>query len=185
MASFQDDQGNPLHLTDAHGNPLEVTDEFGNPMYVTGVASSAPAYKQSTTGDIGEHPTSTFAETHPVATGAAGAATAGTAATATGQEHHDSLQEHLRRSGSSSSSSSEDDGQGGRRKKSLKERIKDKFGKHKEEQTPSTATTTGPTTGPTTTSTTTTTGAGVDQPHEKKGFIEKIKEKLPGHHNHP
>lgn len=78
----------------------------------------------------------------------------------------------------------EDDGQGGRRKKSIKDKIKDKLGggKHKDEQTPSTATTTGPTT--TTTTTTTTTGAAADQHHEKKGILEKIKEKLPGHHNH-
>lgn len=60
----------------------------------------------------------------------------------------------------------------------MKDKIKEKLsgGKHKDEQTPSTATTTGPTT--------TTGAAAADQHHEKKGILEKIKEKLPGHHNH-
>nr|CAB3491333.1 unnamed protein product [Digitaria exilis] len=91
----------------------------------------------------------------------------------------------LRRSGSSSSSSSsssEDDGMGGRRKKGLKQKIKEKMpGGHKDNQAQATATgpyggatgTTGGTYAPTAT------GAAA---HEKKGVVEKIKEKLPGGH---
>ena len=74
---------------------------------------------------------------------------------------------------------SEDDGQGGRRKKKgLKEKIKEKFtgGKHKNEEPHHQAHGVG--TGTTTTTTPTTTE------HEKKSMMEKIKEKLPGHHNH-
>uniref|UniRef100_A0A3Q7I6Q6 Dehydrin n=1 Tax=Solanum lycopersicum TaxID=4081 RepID=A0A3Q7I6Q6_SOLLC len=73
---------------------------------------------------------------------------------------------------------SEDDGQGGRRKKKgLKEKIKEKFtgGKHKNEEPHHQAHGVGTRT---TTTTTTTTE------HEKKSMMEKIKEKLPGHHNH-
>ncbi|KAJ1269651.1 hypothetical protein BS78_07G228100 [Paspalum vaginatum] len=68
----------------------------------------------------------------------------------------------LHRSGSSSSSSSsEDDGMGGRRKKGLKEKMP---GGHKaEDQQHATGTTEGT--------------AG-----EKKGIMDKIKEKLPGQH---
>ncbi|KAG2259323.1 hypothetical protein Bca4012_009747 [Brassica carinata] len=176
MAELKDERGNPIHLTDEHGNPVQLTDEFGNPMHIRGVATSTPEYKESVTGNIAEYPTPAGVT---AGTGAAATTAEGVAVgeTTTGQQQHGSLGEHLRRSGSSSSSSSEDDGQGGRRKKSMKDKIKEKFssGKHKDEQTPSTATTTGPTT---------TTGAAVDQPHEKKGILEKIKEKLPGHHNH-
>ncbi|KAJ1262687.1 hypothetical protein BS78_09G128800 [Paspalum vaginatum] len=97
----------------------------------------------------------------------------------------------LHRSGSSSSSSSsEDDGMGGRRKKGLKEKIKEKLpGGHKDNQQNQAAGTGA--------------GAGAygQQGHagisggaagshgtdgtgnsEKKGLMDKIKEKLPGHH---
>ena len=90
----------------------------------------------------------------------------------------------LQRSGSSSSSSSsEDDGMGGRRKKGIKEKIKEKLpGGHKDEQHQTTATGgaygqqghAGMTSG---------TGAhGTQGTGEKKGLMDKIKEKLPGQH---
>ncbi|CAL4981229.1 unnamed protein product [Urochloa decumbens] len=95
----------------------------------------------------------------------------------------------LRRSGSSSSSSSssEDDGMGGRRKKGLKEKIKEKMpGGHTENQGQTATGAYGGTTGYTGTTGTGTTGGTYSPttggPHEKKGVMEKIKEKLPGVH---
>lgn len=68
---------------------------------------------------------------------------------------------------------SEDDGQGGRRKKKgVKERIKETFGAGKQKDTDTTVTEE---------SKTSTTVPG--QEKEKKGIMEKIKEKLPGHHH--
>ncbi|PVH34077.1 hypothetical protein PAHAL_8G133200 [Panicum hallii] len=90
----------------------------------------------------------------------------------------------LHRSGSSSSSSSEDDGMGGRRKKGIKEKIKEKLpGGHKDDQhTTATGGAYGQQghtgmTGTGTGGTYTTEGTG-----EKKGIMDKIKEKLPGQH---
>ncbi|KAF8766056.1 hypothetical protein HU200_007903 [Digitaria exilis] len=107
----------------------------------------------------------------------------------------------LHRSGSSSSSSSEDDGMGGRRKKGIKEKIKEKLpGGHKDDQqgmatggaygqqghTGMTGTGTGATYGQQghTGMTGTGTGAtyGTEGTGEKKGIMDKIKEKLPGQH---
>ncbi|CAM0871921.1 unnamed protein product [Alopecurus aequalis] len=95
----------------------------------------------------------------------------------------------LHRSGSSSSSSSsEDDGMGGRRKKGMKEKIKEKLpGGHKDNQQHM-PTGTGGAYGQHTAAGTdaygqqghagmTGTGTG-----EKKGLMDKIKEKLPGQH---
>ncbi|MBA0591769.1 hypothetical protein Gorai_008768 [Gossypium raimondii] len=89
---------------------------------------------------------------------------------------------------------SEDDGMGGRRKKKgLKEKIKEKLtgGKHKteagEEGQSQTVTYVAKT------RITTTSNATTPPPeqhyhhhdqHEKKSMMEKIKEKLPGHHSH-
>ncbi|CAM0150463.1 unnamed protein product [Urochloa decumbens] len=95
----------------------------------------------------------------------------------------------LRRSGSSSSSSlsSEDDGKGDRRKKGLVEKIKEKMpGGHKENQGQAATGAYSGTTGYTRTTGTGTTGGTyaptTGGPHEKKGVMEKIKEKLPGSH---
>ncbi|XP_021732075.1 late embryogenesis abundant protein-like [Chenopodium quinoa] len=89
----------------------------------------------------------------------------------------------IRRSGTSSGESSEEEGHtptGGRRKKKgLGEKIKDKLmpgGKHKDQEVDHTATTTMATT------TTTTIQHHEDEPAEKKGLMDKIKDKLPGHH---
>ncbi|CAN6362906.1 unnamed protein product [Urochloa humidicola] len=90
----------------------------------------------------------------------------------------------LHRSGSSSSSSSEDDGMGGRRKKGIKEKIKEKMpGGHKDDQH---ATATGGTYGQQGHTGMTGTGTGgtygTEGTGEKKGIMDKIKEKLPGQH---
>lgn len=78
---------------------------------------------------------------------------------------------------------SEDDGEGGRRKKGLKEKIKEKIpgvgGKDEDRQDAVHVT-----------PTTTAAGgyadeyhqSGQQQQHEKKGIMQKIKEKLPGQH---
>ncbi|XP_042493935.1 water stress-inducible protein Rab21-like [Macadamia integrifolia] len=160
MADLRDEYGNPIHQYQK--------DEYGNPIHQQ--------------HGMGTHGT----------TGYGGAPVTGTGGLGGGH------QQQLHRSGSSSSSS-EDDGQGGRRKKGLKEKIKEKLpGGHKEEH----ATTTG-TTGVggygqgqhhTTTGTTGATGVGGyeqgvqhqhqhQHQHQEKGMMEKIKEKLPGHHN--
>ncbi|KAL2537686.1 Dehydrin family protein [Forsythia ovata] len=92
---------------------------------------------------------------------------------------------HLTGVATTAGDDSEDDGQGGRRKKGLKDKIKDKLtsGKHidkYETATAHSATSETPTTTTVGTATSTTTIN-----HEKKGVMEKIKEKLPGHHrNH-
>lgn len=82
--------------------------------------------------------------------------------------------------------SSEDDGQGGRRKKGLKQKIKEKLpGTHKDDdnQTHNSATTTPGGGGHHVPIGTHHDGEG--QHPEKKGIMDKIKEKLPGHHDHP
>ncbi|XWS33803.1 hypothetical protein CRYUN_Cryun22dG0114100 [Craigia yunnanensis] len=88
--------------------------------------------------------------------------------TGVGGHHH---REHhgLHRTGSSSSSSSSSEDEGtGRKKKGLKEKLK-----HKEHQPLATSTTT-PGQGPV---------YQEHEHHEKKGVMDKIKEKLPGHHS--
>ncbi|XVE93683.1 hypothetical protein REPUB_Repub01dG0215200 [Reevesia pubescens] len=85
---------------------------------------------------------------------------------------------------SNNSSSSEDDGMGGRRKKKgLKEKLTG--GKNKEEEQSQTTTYAAKTT--VTATTTATPGQQhhhAAEQHEKKSMMEKIKEKLPGHHSH-
>ncbi|KAF0897110.1 hypothetical protein E2562_033661 [Oryza meyeriana var. granulata] len=95
----------------------------------------------------------------------------------------------LHRSGSSSSSSSsEDDGMGGRRKKGIKEKIKEKLpGGHKDNQQQQMMGTTGGAYGQQghagmTGAGTGVHGTGYGNTGEKKGFMDKIKEKLPGQH---
>uniref|UniRef100_A0A0D9XRU5 Dehydrin n=1 Tax=Leersia perrieri TaxID=77586 RepID=A0A0D9XRU5_9ORYZ len=96
----------------------------------------------------------------------------------------------LRRSGSSSSSSSsEDDGMGGRRKKGMKEKIKEKLpGGHKDSQQQQMMGNTGGAYGQQGHAGMTGAGTGVhgagygNNTGEKKGIMDKIKEKLPGQH---
>uniref|UniRef100_A0A453PUL2 Dehydrin DHN3 n=1 Tax=Aegilops tauschii subsp. strangulata TaxID=200361 RepID=A0A453PUL2_AEGTS len=141
-----------------HGQATNRVDEYGNPVAGHGVGTGMGAH-----GGVG--------------TGAAA-----------GGHFQPTREEHkaggiLQRSGSSSSSSSsEDDGMGGRRKKGIKDKIKEKLpGGHGDQQHGTTAT--GGTygqqgdTGMTGTGTHGTDGAG-----EKKGIMDKIKEKLPGQH---
>ncbi|XP_038902143.1 embryogenic cell protein 40-like isoform X1 [Benincasa hispida] len=166
MANVRDEHGNPVQLTDERGNPVQLTDEFGNPMHLTGVVATSPSKLDSTT-------TTPVSYTHlDVYKRQAGDDVAQTQLT---REAHDGSP---RRSSSSSSSSSEDDGQGGRRKKKgLTQKIKEKLtgsGKHKE------AGTTGAEHHQ---STTVTTSTVEHQEHGKKGVMEKIKERLPGHHH--
>ncbi|KAJ9540799.1 hypothetical protein OSB04_027305 [Centaurea solstitialis] len=101
----------------------------------------------------------------------------------------------LHRSGSGSSSSSEDDGEGGRRKKKgVMQKIKEKLpgGDHaaadeyktgeEYKTTSATAAGTGTGVGGGGYGYEGAAGGGVVEGHEKKGIMEKIKEKLPGGH---
>ncbi|KAH0696408.1 hypothetical protein KY290_013774 [Solanum tuberosum] len=103
---------------------------------------------------------------------AMGFAPAGTCSDTMKKDHYDEGQQQLRRSGSSSSSSSEDDGEGGRRKKKkgIKEKIKETLTGGADEGVQTIIPTPTPT--PTCEA-----GGG-----EKKGMMEKIKEKIPGMH---
>ncbi|XP_050231774.1 late embryogenesis abundant protein-like [Mercurialis annua] len=189
-ADLRDEQGNPVQLTDEQGHPVSLTDERGRPVHITGLATSKPL---SQLGHVEEEepgqvpPTGQLASSgekdediskttgHDDRTRAAGA-DEDKPILEEKPEIHEASKEVQRSTSSSSSSTSEDDEQGGRRKKKgLKEKIKEKFtgGKHKDEHG-HTATTT----------TTTTTGTTTGEHHEKKSMMEKIKEKLPGHHNH-
>ncbi|KAL2537583.1 Embryogenic cell protein 40 [Forsythia ovata] len=165
MADIRDKDGNPIQLTDQYGKPVNLTDEHGNRMHLTGVATTAG-------DDVGVVYVGTATAAAGVVHGETGGREFGI-----GEE-----QQQLHRFSSSSSSSSEDDGQGGRRKKGLKEKIKDKLtsGKYRdkyETATAHSATSVTPTTTTVGSATSTTTIN-----HEKKGVMEKIKEKLPGHH---
>ena len=159
-----------------HGQATNRVDEYGNPAVVPG-------------GGMGAH------------------GGVGTGPAAGGHFQPMREQEHkaggiLHRSGSSSSSSSdEDDGMGGRRKKGMKEKIKEKLpGGNKDQQH---AAATGGAYGQqghtgmasagahdTTTAGSTygqqghtgMAGTGTHGTGEKKGFMDKIKEKLPGQH---
>uniref|UniRef100_J3N856 Dehydrin n=1 Tax=Oryza brachyantha TaxID=4533 RepID=J3N856_ORYBR len=163
-----------------HGHVTSRVDEYGNPV------GAGAGHGQMGTGGMGTHGTTGGMGTH------------GTTGTGTGGQFQPMREEHktggvLQRSGSSSSSSSEDDGMGGRRKKGIKEKIKEKLpGGNKGQQHTMGGTGTGAgaygqqghgtgitgttgTTGAHGTTTTTETG-------EKKGIMDKIKEKLPGQH---
>uniref|UniRef100_A0A0E0BIU3 Dehydrin n=1 Tax=Oryza glumipatula TaxID=40148 RepID=A0A0E0BIU3_9ORYZ len=95
-----------------------------------------------------------------------------------------------RSSSSSSSSSSEDDGMGGRRKKGIKEKIKEKLpggNKGNNQQQQQMMGNTGGAYGQQGHAGMTGAGTGVHGAEygnagEKKGFMDKIKEKLPGQH---
>ncbi|KAM3224305.1 hypothetical protein ACQJBY_057602 [Aegilops geniculata] len=144
-----------------HGQATNRVDEYGNPVAGQGVGTGMGAH-----GGVG--------------TGAAA-----------GGHFQPTRQEHkaggiLQRSGSSSSSSSsEDDGMGGRRKKGIKDKIKEKLpGSHGDQQQ------TAGTYGQQGHTGTAGTGGNYGQPGhtgmagtgEKKGIMDKIKEKLPGQH---
>nr|QPO15906.1 late embryogenesis abundant protein 12 [Leymus chinensis] len=158
-----------------HGQATNRVDEYGNPVAGHGVGTGMGAH-----GGVG--------------TGAAA-----------GGHFQPTREEHkaggiLQRSGSSSSSSSsEDDGMGGRRKKGIKEKIKEKLpGGHGDQQQPAGTygqqghtgmtgtgahgtTATGGTYGQQGHTGMTGTGThGTDGTGEKKGIMDKIKEKLPG-----
>ncbi|KAL5788637.1 hypothetical protein ACOSP7_005586 [Xanthoceras sorbifolium] len=197
MADVRDQYGNPIQLTDEYGNPVQLTDEYGNPMHLSGIATTktttveTPAvYAGAGSAQLhGGAPTSGVLPQHGVEHRGQTGEHGGNLGTQIGAERAKEKDEldrggEIQRSSSSSSGSSEDDGQGGRRKKKgLKDKIKEKFSggsKNKDDHhTAQTKTVTA--------TTTTTTGTGVSgqhQEHEKKSVMEKIKEKLPGHHTH-
>nr|AAC05922.1 dehydrin-/LEA group 2-like protein [Thinopyrum elongatum] len=130
---------------------------------------------------------------HGVGTGMGAHGGVGTGAAA-GGHFQPTREEHkaggiLQRSGSSSSSSSsEDDGMGGRRKKGIKDKIKEKLpgGHGDQQQTAGTYGQQGHTgmagTGGNYGQPGHTGMAGTDGTGEKKGIMDKIKEKLPGQH---
>ncbi|CAN1814002.1 Dehydrin Xero 1 [Linum perenne] len=153
------------------------TDEYGNPVrhsagtgFGTGVAGTG--HHQ------GEHAIRTDEYGNPVRHSAGTGFGAAPAAGVAGTGHHQGergIGGMLHRSGSSSSSSSsEDDGLGGRRKKdkSMKQKIKEKLPGQKGQHTGQATSTTTPPGG----------YHSADEPHHKKGIMEKIKDKLPGSH---
>ncbi|MFS7920887.1 putative dehydrin [Helianthus anomalus] len=196
MADICDEYGNPIQLTDEHGRQVQLTDEHGVPVHLTGVATTVDSVQRAgTTAGPETHGGTHFAPTvtEPVVGDGVGV----------GVETGGQIPCHMRVDdaeggtqqppGSSSSSSSEDDGEGGRmrKKKGLMQKMKEKLPGHKnkEEIVPEKVYTA-------TTKVTVTTPAGpLDVPktesirvehheeeHEKKGFINKIMDKLPGHH---
>ncbi|KAI4964956.1 hypothetical protein ZWY2020_023078 [Hordeum vulgare] len=172
-----------------HGQATDRVDEYGNPVAGHGVGTGMGEHGGAGTG-MGAH----------------GGVGTGAAAGGGGGHFQPTRAEHkaggiLQRSGSSSSSSSEDDGMGGRRKKGIKDKIKEKLpGGHGDQQhatgtygeqghtgmtgTGAHGTTaTGGTYGqPVHTGMTGTGTHGTDSTGEKKGIMDKIKEKLPGQH---
>lgn len=194
-ANLRDEEGHPIQLTDEMGNPVQLTDEHGQPMHLTGVAST----------ELHEHQHATPYATAPTTVGGTGGRTFGDALASEGgqcQPMRPTKEElpssaatlasgDIKRSGSSSSSStsSEDEGQEGhegqgttgRKKKGLKEKIKEKLtggGKHKDKDHVAHHTTSS------TKVSTTTTIEHHEHDENKKGFLERIKEKLPGTTHH-
>nr|XP_043627224.1 late embryogenesis abundant protein-like [Erigeron canadensis] len=175
MADIIDEHGNPIQLTDEQGQQVRLTDEHGVPMHLTGVAQPMTAVGKDDAlgggqavmggGDVG------------------------------GDKHQ--LGKTGSSSGSGSSSSEENDNREGvrrRKKKGLMQKIKEKLPGHKnkdeqEQVLPEKVYTA-------TTKVTVTTPAGPigepkpehvhvehrEEEHEKKGLMDKIKDKLPGHH---
>ncbi|KAM7479331.1 hypothetical protein LguiA_027544 [Lonicera macranthoides] len=204
-----DQHGNPVQLTDEKGTPMHLTGVATTAATATHsgpeVTHTALGYQPHGGPPVGTQTPTDYgtrgatglgaavglgsvskATTHEAiglggGTGAAahGGVSTEPRTTGLGEVRHDEIQH----SSSSSSSSSEDDGQGGRikKKKGLREKIKDKLSggsKHKEVEE-------GVGHGHTDVAkvaTVTTTATPIE--HEKKSMMEKIKEKLPGHHNH-
>ncbi|CAL1353572.1 unnamed protein product [Linum trigynum] len=186
----REEEGPPYtSATTARQGPLETTHHtLGDALKDTGHATERTAAGAlRTTGHATERAAAgTAAVGGGILGGAAGvggslvSSVTGNKGTDENRQHHPASE--IRRSPStSSSSSSEDDGQGGRRKKKgLTQKIKDKLtgNKHKDNKDP----VTGQEYASSTTTTTTTTAN--PEHHEKKSVMEKIKEKLPGHHGH-
>jgi hypothetical protein len=160
-------QGQYGHGTTGTGR----VDEYGNPVAGHGTGTGAMGMGTTGTGGMGMG-------THGTGTGAG-----------MGGQFQPTREEHktggiLHRSGSSSSSSSsEDDGMGGRRKKGMKEKIKEKLpgGNKKQDEHQQMGTGTYGQHGHTG-MTGTGTGTTGHETGEKKGVMDKIKEKLPGQH---
>ncbi|KAL4581301.1 hypothetical protein LXL04_017512 [Taraxacum kok-saghyz] len=190
MADIRDQDGNPIQLTDDLGRPVQLTDEFGRPIHLTGVATTEDsALHEGTTAIGSDHKIHDGTHFSPVAGVAGGEKPVPGVAESENQQVGESRS-------SSSSSQSEDDGQGGRKKKKKKglmQKIKEKLPGHKskQEKTPEMVYTA-------TTKISVTTPAGPlgepktefikvehqEEEHEKKGLMDKIMDKLPGHHSH-
>ncbi|XP_047329617.1 embryogenic cell protein 40-like [Impatiens glandulifera] len=192
MAELRDEFGNPIQLTDELGNPVKLTDEHGNPVHITGVAT--PVGAGGTLKDMfkKDEPVDLFKKDEPVdffkkeesSAVMSGAALSGGRHPVEKIDKPSSMKTKLDRSSSSSSSSSEeDDGMGGRRKKGLKEKLREKLnlGKEKEKEEGAFA---APVAFPATVPAAKVTTYPAEPLHEKKSMLEKIKEKLPGHHGH-
>ncbi|CAK7339694.1 unnamed protein product [Dovyalis caffra] len=157
MASYQNISDDVRKTADEYGNPVGQRDEYGNP---TGQRTGTTDGGYGSAG-VGYGTATTGAGQYGGAPVSAGTGIG------TGGEYNKEQQGKLHRSGSAGSSSSEDDGQGGRRKKGIKEKLTGTG----YENDPSNVTSTAP-------------GgySSAEQTHEKKGIIDKIKEKLPGSH---
>ncbi|XP_010029743.2 dehydrin DHN1 [Eucalyptus grandis] len=151
---------------DEYGNTIRQTDEFGNPVpqtgYGTGVYSAGTGGAAGVTGGLGYGGDQQQQQR--------------------GGHHGGGGGGVLQRSGSSGSSSSEDDGQGGRRKKGIKEKIKEKIPGMGSKDEPQQQQQQQAGSYPTSTAVSGGYGAEMGQQQEKKGMMDKIKEKLPGHH---
>ncbi|KAJ4827488.1 hypothetical protein Tsubulata_006835 [Turnera subulata] len=207
-----DELGRPVQLTDEHGNPVKIKGiaiKESAETFETATKEEIEAPKKvvETMEEVVEEPkvVETAKEDTKVAdTGLLASTGAPGLGSTTEGKHETEAVEHgveaggyeagelrkeepdqetsgeINQGTSSSSSSSEDDGQGGRRKKKkgLAQKLKEKLhvgGKHKEEHEHKVSVST---------TTTTSTGSVPPAEHEKKSVLEKIKEKLPGHHNH-
>ncbi|KAL2926665.1 Late embryogenesis abundant protein [Bienertia sinuspersici] len=201
MAHLRDERGNPVELTDEHGNPVKLTDEYGNPIHLSGVAFrrrkrrhqyQALLLRFRARWRTGPHGGPAGTHGGPPGRGTLGAALEGGDVGGQHQARRDQtrqtpgggLSKEIQHTGAGSSSSAKARGEyveGGRRKKKgLGEKIKDKLmgGKHKDQENVEVV---GGTT-LTTSTVTTLEHHEHDNEHEKKGMMDKIKEKMPGHH---
>ncbi|XP_062181851.1 dehydrin DHN3-like [Phragmites australis] len=146
-------------------------------------------YGHGTTGRVDEYGNVVAGHGTGTGTGGMGMRAHGGAGTGagTGGQFQPAREQHktggiLHRSRSSSSSSSEDDGMGGRRKKGIKEKIKEKLPGGQKDEQQGHAGMTGGACGQQGHTGMTGTGTGAEGTGEKKGIMDKIKEKLPGQH---
>ncbi|KAF5787432.1 putative dehydrin [Helianthus annuus] len=179
--------GSELHNKKTHDHATQTT--VGEEMHGgTHFAPTPLDYVKHGAGAVAGAGAATVGAVAGAGKAATGAVT-GSAAPGSHTQQHVAGDEkkELQRSTSSSSGSSEDDGQGGRRKKKgLMQKIKDKLPGHSDKAAHSPGTT-DTDTKVSETKVGTAAGRPVtvehhEQEHQKKGFLNKIKDKLPGHH---